>query len=130
VCIQEDHWTAHAVGDSCLLVIREARILRSFPLQAAADFGSSPDLLSTLEGTVPRGGVRYAHGRLRPRDIMLLTTDAMACHLLAQGDAADLVARLEGENTQPTFQTWVREERDAGRMRDDDTTLLIHRYQP
>lgn len=130
VYVQDDHWTARAVGDSCLLVLREAHIQRSFPLQAAADFGSSPALLSTLAGAVPQRGVRRAHGRLRAGDILFLATDALACHLLARGDAAELVACLVGEDAQHCFQEWVWAQRGARRMRDDDTTLLIYRHQP
>lgn len=130
VCVQDDRWTAHAVGDTCLLVIRESRILRGFPFQDAAAFGSSPDLLSTLEGATPRYGVQRACGRLRAGDVLLLATDALACRLLALNDASALVDRLDREDASVNFQEWVWMERSSGRMRNDDTTLLLHRYQP
>ena len=35
-------WRAVAVGDSCLMHIREGRCLLSFPVQKSADFNNEP----------------------------------------------------------------------------------------
>jgi hypothetical protein len=115
-------WAALAVGDSCVFQVREDRLLRSFPLEQSAAFGSTPFLLSTHGHQNARVGpqVRTASGDLRDGDTLLLMTDALACWFLAEherghapwkalpGGFEALIGRLRGERA----------------IRNDDVTLL------
>ena len=41
------HWQAYAVGDSCLFQVRGDVLLRAFPVERAAEFGSTPCLVGS-----------------------------------------------------------------------------------
>src|SRR5262249_61547162 len=60
-------WQAHAVGDSCLFLVRRGEPVLSFPLAHSAEFGSTPRLVGSrphpprpapAPGGAPRGGGR------------------------------------------------------------------------
>ncbi len=119
-------WRAKAVGDSCLLLVRQKSIRRSFPLGNPAAFREHPDLLATRLELNPRkpSFVRQEEGCLVAGDYLLLASDALACRLLTSLDAHDLLEQIKAPHPESAFQTWVHEERRCGRLRDDDTTLL------
>ena len=122
-------WRAVAVGDSCLFVVRDDRLWLSFPLEDAAQFDNSPALVCSnpdnagdLWENIHRGDGECVAG-----DLFILASDALACWFLGR-DA-------EGEKPWKTllalnasgWDTWVEEQRRAGSMRNDDTTLVIIR---
>ena len=120
-------WHAKAVGDSCLLLVRKRSIRRSFPMSDPAAFRQRPALLATrleLNGKRP-SFVRQEAGCLIPGDCLLLASDALACRLLAAGDAHELLEHINAPRAEAAFRDWVHTERRCGRLRDDDTTLLI-----
>ena len=121
------HWIARAVGDSCLLVIRAGQVQRSFPLDTAEAFNTSPDLMTTLEGLDRPRQVRRARGQLASGDWVFLATDALACRLLGPEGPGGLLEALRDPAPGAGYRAWVLGERQASRMRDDDTTLLLFR---
>ena len=126
--IEDGHWRALAVGDSCLFVVRGGRLERAFPLARAAQFNNSPLLLSS----VPRANLRVwdevtaDEGELQDRDRILLMTDALAQWFLAEAELgrrpwsalARAVATPEG------FAAFVDCLRGGGALRNDDVTLV------
>ena len=46
-------WRAVAVGDSCLVRVRDGRHAASFPMRKAADFGNQPRLIGSRGGPTP-----------------------------------------------------------------------------
>ena len=74
-------WKAVAVGDSCMLVIRQGRIEVSFPLTSATEFGTRPPLIPSPAGvSCPRP--EWLAGRAEPGDLFILASDAVARYLL------------------------------------------------
>ncbi|NTX03789.1 MULTISPECIES: protein phosphatase 2C domain-containing protein [unclassified Myxococcus] len=123
-------WTALAVGDSCLFQVRGDRLVRSFPLETAASFGSRPFLVSTQSGQNARVGeaVRTEVGDVRPGDILLLMTDALAHWFLSEHErgGAPWLALPTGtsEDLPVSFARFVDGLRTNKVIRNDDVTLL------
>lgn len=123
-------WTASAIGDSCLFHLRSGRLLTSFPYTRPDEFNSHPNLLGTncaLEQVTQF--VHTTTGEWLPGDTILLATDAFALWFLEQVDDAGQcteagLADIIGAHSPTVFQTWVGQAREAGRLRNDDTTVL------
>lgn len=122
-------WRAVAVGDSCLFVVRDGQLSLSFPLEDAAEFDNTPSLVCSNPDNM--GGlwenVRQSAGECVAGDVFILASDALACWFLARN--------ADGEKPWETllaldssgWSAWVEEQRHAGLMRNDDTTLVIIR---
>ena len=122
-------WRAVAVGDSCLFVVREDRLWLSFPLEDAAKFDNSPNLICSNPDNAGSlwENVHRTCGECGAGDSFILTSDALACWFLERS--------AEGEKPWETllaldasaWASWVEEQRHSGLMRNDDTTLVIMR---
>ena len=126
-------WTGQAVGDCCILHIRDGALLQSWPLSDAAEFSSTPNLISSRETPSEQALLRTS-GRWQPGDRFVLATDALAAWLLGHGttgarpggqpanrglsDAARAI--LDGE-----FDRVVVQARLDGSMRNDDVTAIV-----
>jgi hypothetical protein len=124
-----------AVGDSLAVLCDGDRIVASFPYEAPEQFEARPQLLSTdpaENAFLAAPGCRarlHAEWDLGPLHdpALLCVTDALGCWLLTQRDAAPSpLARLRALAKPRAFARFVEEERAAGRMRRDDTTLLAY----
>lgn len=118
-------WRALGVGDCCLFQVRAGTLVAAFPLVSAAEFGSSPALLTTNPAYRGAGveQLAVARGDLRLGDTLLLATDALAQWFLRRHEEGqqpwcDLPA---GAN----FAAFVAEQRAQRRLRNDDVTLLV-----
>ena len=120
-------WEAVAVGDCCLFVVQEDRLILSFPLEEAGQFDSTPALLCSNSENAgePWEGVSRADGRCRRGDLLVLASDALACWFLEAhaggGRPWETLQALEASE----WPAWVDEQRRAGAMRNDDTTLMV-----
>lgn len=107
-------------------------LVRAFPLSSPAQFERRPVLLSTADHTNVVDGVHlldqsgiWTVGRYTPhaRTAFCLMTDALGAWLL--GEPRARLARLQAIESETAFADLVIEERAAGRLRRDDTTLMI-----
>jgi hypothetical protein len=128
-------WSALAVGDSCLFVVREGSLITSFPIQSSEDFDRSPFLISsvrTQDGAL-EAMLRCDEGPLRPGDDLYLLTDALACWFLASyeegGEPWLTLQGAGGPSAQEDFACWVADERFQHRLRNDDVTVLRLRLE-
>ncbi len=123
-------WRAEAVGDTCLFVVREDRLLRAFPLTRPAEFTHSPVLITTdpKQNQLVCEHLKIADGDCLPGDAFLLMTDALAKWFLGRHVVGEKPWRKLRELTdEQAFRDFVVEEREAGRIENDDTTLMsIH----
>lgn len=122
-------WHAVAVGDSCLFVVRDGRLILSFPLEDAALFNNSPSLVCSnphnmgeLWGNVQRRGGECVIG-----DSIILATDALACWFLERNAGGEKPWETILALDQGTWSDWVEEQRRTGLMQNDDTTAVIIR---
>lgn len=118
-----------AVGDSCLLHVRQGALLRAFPLEASQAFTDSPCAL----GSVDRQRdhlieVSDCRCQCQAGDWLVLCTDALAAWVLRGyeiGRPPDWPAwwqlSLAG------WQDTMLDLRQRGELRYDDTTLLLLR---
>ena len=116
-------WEATAVGDACLIHVRDGACVRSFPVARSSEFNGSPPLVNSRAGApawkTERGSVR--HG-----DALLLATDALAQCLLASAEAGAFIAtELRQLEEEDDFALWVAMAREGGRLKNDDVALGI-----
>lgn len=115
-------WKAVAVGDTCLLVIRENRVHLGFPFATPAEFGNRPALVpSSPNAQCPEP--EWLAGRAEPGDLFVLATDAAACGLLTRPELVNQAVEW-GRDSGPTDRglDLLRELQAA---RNDDVTLLV-----
>ena len=115
------------MGDSCLFVVRDGRLWLSFPLEDAAQFDNSPTLVCSNPDNAGElwETVRRSDGECVAGDLFILASDALACWFLERN--------AEGKKPWKTllaldasgWAAWVEEQRRAGLMRNDDTTMVI-----
>jgi Protein phosphatase 2C len=119
-------WRAVAVGDSCLMQVRDGCCIQSFPMQKSAEFGNEPRLIGS-RGADPKPDL--GRGTLEVGDRLVLMTDALAQWFLQThedgGAPWDAVAPvLSAAEPEAAFADWIAELRDRGDLRNDDVTLL------
>jgi hypothetical protein len=125
------HWKAIAVGDCCLFHLRGPELLCSFPVEAAAEFNSTPALIGSRSKELPRD--HRARGRARAGDTFLLVSDALGQWALRRQEQnrspwrelLELFARPE-----PDFAPWIEDRRERKELRNDDVTLVIVELPP
>lgn len=119
VSLQADGaYTAHAVGDCCLLHLREGVLHRAWPMDDPNAFTHHPALLSSRpDAAVP--DVQVVTGEVGVGDRLWLATDAVAAYLLHPHRAVDL-ARM----SPPKREATLRAAQANGKLRNDDSTLL------
>jgi len=120
---------AFAVGDSCLLHLREGRLLWSFPLEHPAQFDSYPSAIGSIDlQRDPQIRLSALQLTVRSGDVLLLATDAVAAWAL----------EACRQPTPPDWQRYwdlpaeawrdeVQARRAEGAMRCDDATLVLVR---
>jgi hypothetical protein len=118
-------WRALAVGDSCLVRVRDGERPHSFPLKKAAEFGNQPRLLGSRPGGA--AAAVFDQGSCLAGDRLYLMTDALAQWFLQRCEMNhrpwDHFTRLLDE-PDAAFTAWVEERRERDELRNDDVTLL------
>jgi hypothetical protein len=119
-------WCAHAVGDTCLFVVRKHRLHRAFPLTRSAAFDNRPSLLSTEAARLAGPSLpewEKDTGDFTGGDRFLLMTDALAAWFLAEAEAGKQPwEELPPGETQ--WPCWLQARRTSGALRNDDVTLI------
>ena len=123
-----------AIGDSLALLLDGTRLVASFPYTDPDDFQRPPTLLSTRRGhntflkRPSHAGASTAVWRLdrleQPRIVCM--TDAIAEWFLRRAQADPWAGEvLLGISDLADLEALVTHEREAGRMKVDDSTVLI-----
>lgn len=127
--------TVQSIGDSCAVLTDGKSILQTFPYQSAVEFEKKPTLLSTL----PHHNAHfYSTGNFEIPEtswsyevshhlFLLCMTDALGAWLLRRLEEKDehALPRLLAIRTGDELGELVELERVEGRMRRDDSTLII-----
>ncbi len=126
----EGRWSAWAIGDSCLFHLRAGQLLCSFPYTQLDQFSSTPQLLATAAVVEDVAAlIETADGAWQPGDEIVLASDALAHWCLGQVDEhgrydEGVMSAATQPQSRTRFSEWVADERRAGRLRNDDTTLV------
>ena len=122
-----------SIGDSIAVLCDGDRIKATFPISAPSEFTRSPQLLCTnpvQNAFLDKADVGFdlvADWTFRglEQPALLCMTDALGHWLLSQRDQdPSPISVLRKVRTTNAFARFVREERAAGRMKRDDTTLI------
>ena len=113
-------WHAWATGDCALFIVdSDGTMASAWPFESADAFGSTPDLFVSTRSSAP---LHEQSSRLKRGHRLLLTTDAVAAHVL--GNSADLSSLIDALDSEANFARWTDAARADG-MRNDDTTALL-----
>lgn len=94
--LADSTWSGEAVGDSCLMQIRDDHIIFSVPLKAAEDFNNRPALVCSKEDSSTEIEPKREVRQWQSGDKFLLLTDAIA-HWLLGATEAEAKAEAEAE---------------------------------
>ncbi|KAA1053166.1 hypothetical protein [Azospirillum argentinense] len=120
-----------AIGDSLAVLVDGEAVIDSFPYAEADEFRQNPLLISTLmernadvQNQLLSGSAHRCWDLSSlPKPRILCMTDALGAWLLE--DRRERLPILLSLRTKLQFRSLVDAERAAGRMRRDDTTLLV-----
>jgi hypothetical protein len=119
-----------AIGDSIAVLCDGDRILSSFPYTSSAQFDERPQLLSTNAAeNAFLNDIEPIRWNLREyeRPALLCMTDALGQWVLAHRDEEQSpISVLRRIKSLTGFKRFVADQRNAGRLRRDDTTLLAY----
>ena len=123
----EPSWKAIALGDTCLLHLRQGALLKSLPLCRSESFTSAPVLVasdSSMHEACMKSVV-VDSGSCESGDVLLLLTDGVASWYLERFEKeeyapSDFFETKEDDELKRFFD----DERLAGRMRNDDVAVL------
>lgn len=120
-------WQAVAIGDACLVRVRDRQNVQSFPMQRSTDFGNQPRLIGSRVGTTQN--VETCGGSFRLGDRLFLMTDALAqwflCCIEEERLPWEAIDHLHCERQpEKLFATWIADLREHDGLRNDDVTLL------
>lgn len=125
-------WVVEAIGDCCMVHVRQGNILQTFPLQHSDEFNNNPYLLSSkATSETIQEHLAIQSGAWNPGDRFLLMSDAIACwSFKRQEQHKDALLWLDALRSQSDLDTFAELQRTSiepdGRpaMRNDDVTLM------
>ncbi|MGX9884643.1 hypothetical protein [Streptomyces sp. NPDC002276] len=122
-------WRCAALGDSCLFHMRDGKVLRSFPVEEAEEFGVTPSLFNSLnrDSALIAARTLFTEGVCEAGDRLLLMTDALAHWFLSAADHARVLGELSefsGPHDGPRFSDWLQELRAEGALHNDDVAVV------
>ena len=124
-------WQSVAVGDSCLVQVRNNKLVRALPVASSTQFGATPVLAPSNTSLQPEVALQigFDKGQLEDGDLSLLLSDAVAAWLLrlsedknerALAEFLDLLKR----DDEATLAEFFENERASQRLKDDDIAVL------
>jgi hypothetical protein len=123
-------WQAVALGDSCLIHIRDNAILQAIPINEPEAFGYHPILIPSnprrQQGIAEQ--LTISSGYAEPEDSFLLLTDAIAAWYLQMAkedpNRINELQQVLGQGDLESFSKFVARERTENLLRNDDVALL------
>lgn len=125
-------WKVTAVGDSCLFILRQEKLIKTFPLSSYSEFNSSPQLVSSKDNRNKQlsQNIKDVSGVWQKGDIFILATDALAAWFFNEvenGTQPWNELRVFTNNKLPNsnFSTWIDLLRNDKVIKNDDVTCVI-----
>lgn len=123
-------WHAAAMGDSCLFQVRDDRMIRAFPVDAANDFANITSLVNSnnKDPDLVASHVRLVRGTARQGDQFFLCTDALAAWFLGEVESAGkpwhMLRNFTASGDRHGFVDWLDELRGQSKLRNDDVGIV------
>lgn len=133
VTVLDDALELVIVGDSCVFIFDDTELVASLPYTSADEFTSAPHALSSdpRDNAHNDDALASAHTRI-PRETgdithVLLATDAVSAWLLCDdvGERQRRISEITNSTDSIHFTDLVMREREAGRMKVDDSTVVL-----
>lgn len=112
------HFSVEGVGDSCMLLIRNGRVILQTPVVQV--FGNSPEQVSSLYPFFNRKAVQKASGNLQKGDTVLLMSDALCEWAMESLYRLDVLRR----SSEQELLELVRNAQELTQMKVDDITYM------
>ena len=129
--IDAGSWQAIALGDSCLIQLRNCQVINSLPIAASTEFNSTPILAPSNTYLQSEAALQILskRGDLENGDKFLLLSDAVAAWFfrIFEKNELDLLrqfASLLDSDDEVTLVNFFETERSAQRLKDDDIAVL------
>lgn len=122
---------ALSIGDCELLVYRKSQLILAFPICDSSRFGSNPSAISTVINNNKNLETMKKSLKVFPGDQILLCTDALGQYLLSKAESGDSLEDsldshlLKNPVSSTVFERWVNTLRLEGRLKNDDSTLVL-----
>jgi len=116
---------ALAVGDSCLFLIRDNKLIKAFPISSSYNFSDFPYLVSLDSIIYGNLKVEKYEDDLYPGDEFYLLTDALAHWFLEECESGNLPwIELSKIDSNDKFIEFVKNLREAKKIKNDDVTFM------
>lgn len=122
-----NQWECDVLGDSCLILIHENKIIQIVSSEDVTAFDSYPDYFDSNPKNDGKGSPCSCHGKFNPEDTILLVSDPFSDFLLKKKDTemeGSLIEQLLSIDSHSDFEKVVENWRTSG-MHNDDSTLII-----
>jgi hypothetical protein len=127
-------WTGVAIGDCNLFRFDSDHVfIESVPIKQSADFSNATQAFSSIRNyrDTTFSQVKFIQGNYKPGDTLVLATDAMACWMLKMlEERLDPLKEIPASNEASVFDQWVSVQRNHGKIKNDDTSLLLIQAKP
>lgn len=127
-------WSSISIGDSCLFQIRDNDLIKSFPIDKASDFTSTPLLLSSnVENNSSLSSSIFSlQGSWKKDDEFFIGTDAFSAWFLSEKEKnrspwVEFYDIINDSDPNEKFKSWVNVKRECGELKNDDTTVIFMR---
>jgi len=136
--LEKNSFKVVAVGDCALFQIRDDKLICSFPISSIEDFHNTPNLIATNEEYQYdlENNATYQDGTILPKDIIILSTDALAAWILEHCKKGRKVWKslvnmlfIQNEENKDSVEKWLNKLRKAKKIKNDDVTLLIIKFK-
>lgn len=124
-----------SIGDSLGVLIQEDEMIETFPYKKSVDFNNHPELLCTknsINDFVSKPEFNQTHRITWPIDgktTIMMMTDALGAWCLQKAELGQPGWEiLTGIRHLSDLREIVRRERGLGKMRTDDTTLIVIQF--
>lgn len=124
-------WHCEVLGDSCLIEVKNEEIVRICTSQEGEEFDNFPDHYDSNPKHSGKGTAKEFEGTLENDNVLLLVSDPFSDFLNEQskkGSVKGLVEALLSISSHEEFEKLVEDWRANKGMHNDDSTLLVIRY--
>lgn len=122
-------WESHAIGDSCLIQIRDEKVSTIFPILESIEFNNNPILISSIKDynreTLKK--IKNITYNWKYTDTFFLMTDAIAQWFYKEFEQDKkpwlLLNQLIDKNSLELYE-WIKGQINEKKLKNDDITLI------
>lgn len=117
-------WKAVSVGDCCLFIIRDDKLIEKFPIEVDSDFDNTPSLIGSVFA-LGKNDIKVKSGDLTGGEIIYLLSDAIAQWFLKNQKKQSWKIINDNFENKDIFQVFIDKLRKNKEIKNDDITVMI-----